>query len=315
MRRIGDRASGPLWAITSYYAFDDPPGGRRRLGVFREFRRRLNAPLVTVELSRDGEFHLGPDDTDVLVRIQGGALLWQKERLLNLAVEALPAECEVVAWVDGDILFDREDWADEALRLAESHALVHLFRRAHHLGPENFDVSGPYIRTCDSTACLLSENALPEAYFATETGLQGNFQCGIGWAARRELLERCGLYDGMILGSGDKVIFFAACGRSEAAVQAYRMSEPHARHYRAWARRFASEVTGRLGYVDCNSAHLWHGDLASRGYSDRYNGFESFGFDPYLDIGRGPSGAWEWTSDKPQLHAFTTRYFDRRRSG
>ena len=84
---MGDRWQGSFWAITTYYPFDDPPGQRRRLQVYREFRRRLRLPLVTVELSLNG-FHLSPDDAEVLVQIPDGALLWQKERLLNVALSS-----------------------------------------------------------------------------------------------------------------------------------------------------------------------------------------------------------------------------------
>ena len=73
----------PIWAITSYYTYDDPPGVKRRLGVFREFRRQLQVPLLVVELSHDGARDLVEDDAEIIVRVSGGALLWQKERLLT----------------------------------------------------------------------------------------------------------------------------------------------------------------------------------------------------------------------------------------
>jgi hypothetical protein len=55
------------------------------------FRANLGAPLVTVELSFDGRFELTDQDADVLIQLCGGALLWQKERLLNLALKAVPS--------------------------------------------------------------------------------------------------------------------------------------------------------------------------------------------------------------------------------
>jgi len=83
--RSGRAASDRLWAVTAYF---DPFGDGQRLPAYREFRRRLLAPLVAVELSFGDTFHLDEEDADIVVRLQGGAVLWQKERLLNLALRA-----------------------------------------------------------------------------------------------------------------------------------------------------------------------------------------------------------------------------------
>ena len=36
-----------------------------------------------MELSFDGEFELEEKDADILIQLSGGAVLWQKERLLK----------------------------------------------------------------------------------------------------------------------------------------------------------------------------------------------------------------------------------------
>jgi hypothetical protein len=79
------RSESSLWAITSYFTFDDPPGVKRRLQAYREFRRHLQIPLAAVELSHKGNFDLCSEDAEVLIQVSGGAILWQKERLLFVA--------------------------------------------------------------------------------------------------------------------------------------------------------------------------------------------------------------------------------------
>jgi hypothetical protein len=76
-----------LWAITYYF---NPMRYESRRLNYRVFRRRLGIPLLAVELSFDGISDLGRDDADILVSLHGGDILWQKERLLNLALGALP---------------------------------------------------------------------------------------------------------------------------------------------------------------------------------------------------------------------------------
>ena len=91
---------------------------RRRLANFRIFRQYLQMPLVAVELAFGPEFELLPRDAEILVQLRDGAMLWQKERLLNLALKALPNGCNKVAWLDCDIIFDRPDWVEAAISLS-----------------------------------------------------------------------------------------------------------------------------------------------------------------------------------------------------
>ena len=96
-----------LWAITSYF---NPAGYRNRLENFRKFRRRLAVPLLAVEFRYGERFELEDGDADLLLRLPGRDVLWQKERLLNVAMTHLPAECTAVASLDCDVVFERDDW-------------------------------------------------------------------------------------------------------------------------------------------------------------------------------------------------------------
>ena len=85
-----------LWAITAYF---NPAGFHNRLRNYRVFRENLGAPLVAVEFSHEGRFELCATDADILLQIAGGDVMWQKERLLNLALASLPSDCTHVAWI------------------------------------------------------------------------------------------------------------------------------------------------------------------------------------------------------------------------
>ncbi len=95
-------SDGRLWAVTAYF---NPCRYRTRLENFRTFRERLAVPLVAVELVYGGRPELEAGDANVLVRVEGHNVLWQKERLLNVALSLLPDRCEAVAWVDCDLVF------------------------------------------------------------------------------------------------------------------------------------------------------------------------------------------------------------------
>ncbi len=118
------------WAITAYF---DPLDCGNRLETYREFRRNLRVPLVAVELSFDDRFDLGPGDADILIQVRGDDVLWQKERMLNIGLRALPDRCDAVAWLDCDSVFVREDWVAASRRQLENFALVQPFERLHYL--------------------------------------------------------------------------------------------------------------------------------------------------------------------------------------
>jgi len=311
-------STSPLWAITSYSTLDDPPHSKRRLAAFREFRKRLAAPLVAVEFTEDdAEFDLTDKDAEILVSVRGGAKLWQKERLLNIALDALPDSCDTVAWVDCDLVFESDDWTEKARVALVDNGLVQLFRRIHFLneGVKPSDADNlSQTRTLDSLAWAWHQGSITAEMFAIPE-VSTRFRCtpGFAWAARRDLLERHRFYDCLILGGADKATLNAACGEPAGLLRALCLSPRQENHYLAWAERFSAEVNGQIGFVAGDAYHLWHGDIAFRGYSTRYENFDRFDFDPEIDIAEAPSGAWEWATEKPQLHDWARAYFESRK--
>ena len=110
------RDSSPLWAVTCL--FGDVINGRR-LANYRVFRDALQVPLIAVELAFNGRTQLKRDDADVVISLTGGDVMWQKERLLNLALAHLPDACRYVAWLDSDVILRREDWPLATCRLLD----------------------------------------------------------------------------------------------------------------------------------------------------------------------------------------------------
>src|SRR4051794_12056501 len=121
-----------LWAITSFF---NPAGYRRRLDNYRVFRRELAVPLIAVELSYGSPCELRPADADVLIQLRDGDVLWKKKRLLNIALRALPEECDKVIWIDCDTIAGRDDWPDLVRRCLDTFPLVQTFDQLFHLPP------------------------------------------------------------------------------------------------------------------------------------------------------------------------------------
>jgi hypothetical protein len=298
-------ASQELWGITCFFNWNR---SRRRLANYRLFRQHVQVPLVTVELSFGGEFELQPGDADLLVQLRGGALLWQKERLLNIALKALPSECRKVVWMDGDTIVAADDWPARVSRALDECPIVQPYDRLFHLEP-GADAPNPGarpaaslaygIRSGQPAADCLKWNPRPELR---------NLSRGSMWAARRELLDEHGFFDACIVGGADKAIACAAYGLQEALPRLHAMNERQREYYLAWAEPFSRAVSGSVTCVQADVFHLWHGAAADRRYRERHEGLQPFAFDPGRDIAIGENGVWHWSSDKPLLHDYVERY-------
>jgi hypothetical protein len=103
------------------------------------FRANLGVPLVTVELSFNDRFELTDQDADILIQLRGGALLWQKERLLNLGLKAVPSNATKIAWFDCDVILKRSDWVEEAKSQLKEFRVIQLFSEAVHVNSEDYE--------------------------------------------------------------------------------------------------------------------------------------------------------------------------------
>ncbi len=297
-----------LWAITSYF---NPSNYKNRLITYRTFKEHLRVPLIAVELSFGGRFELQNDDADIVVRLIGRDVLWQKERLLNIALRSLPPECDVVAWLDADVIFASDDWPQRAQAALERFCIVQLFTERCNLA------RGATRNGSDWTPVEL---AAPGVGYAIAAGkrvdlqipgayLTGGSTTGLAWAARRSLLDRHGLYDAHILGAGDRAIACAAIGRFDFWVEAAAANSLQERHYRAWGEPFFADVTNGIGFIDGRIFHLWHGDGKDRRFAQKHREFRKFGFDPFSDIAIEANGCWRWSTAKPEMHRYLLDYF------
>ncbi|ROZ77117.1 hypothetical protein [Ramlibacter sp. WS9] len=316
------RPAGPFWAVTSYY---NPAGYQRRRANYRLFRQHLQLPLLTVEWSHDGRFELGPGDADILIQLDGGDVMWQKERLLNIGIARLPAECTKVAWLDCDVVFENTAWPKQALAQLENARLVQLFEHVVHIMPTPIerllqDASwrgAGVLKRRTSTARLYCDaksagnmdmlGVPPEGQSFAYPGSNGH-----AWAAHRSLLEDHPLFDAWVLGGGDAAYLYAAAGLSADQIRMCGLAAAQASHYLQRAAPLERAIDGRLAWVPGTLLHLWHGDPADRKYRERYTILERHGFDPRRFLKRSASGVWEWADVPSGLPDEIRAYFEQR---
>jgi hypothetical protein len=99
-----------MWIVTTYF---NPSGYKIKSSNYETFAATLTDSglnwIVVEGAFGDRSFDLVPSGNCIQVR--AGDVMWQKERLINLALRHLPGDCTKVAWLDSDILFANPDWA------------------------------------------------------------------------------------------------------------------------------------------------------------------------------------------------------------
>jgi hypothetical protein len=302
-----------LWVITCYF---NPHGYQSRLRNYTIFRQALDRSginCLTVECAFGQQRFVLPETGSVRLRCQ--TILWQKERLLNVALAHLPPECRKVAWMDADILFVNPDWAVRTSGLLERYAVVQLFDRVIRL-PQGQQSAEARKEAWRSFGAVYARR--PQILLSADFARHGH--TGFGWAARREVLAAQGFFDTCIAGSGDHVMAHAFCGDWQSGCIQRVLDEGHPggpnhhmEHFVEWSRAVYSGVRAAVGYVPGTILHLWHGETADRRYVTRNRDLAGFAFDPRADVRVGAGGCWEWNSDKPALHQWAIDYFRHRK--
>jgi hypothetical protein len=304
-----------MLVVTSYF---NPMKSRRRLANYRAFRSRLDAPLLTVELSFDGRFELTSADADHLIQLSGGDVMWQKEQLLNIALEAVPNHVENVAWIDCDVVFESRDWPQAAKEALKSVSVIQLFSEVRYLdrsSSDNLDFeatpelvrlsAGSQLRDGEfKDVCLVK----PVSANAPKVPWPAN---GFAFAAKKSIVCNSKLYAHGVLDGGDILFLCAIYGEFDIAMERLKHNEMQRRHYLEWARRAEASFGGRVGYIPGRIYHLWHGDLINRNYMGRHELMADF--DPYRDIQQASNGVWLWSDPQSELARNVKDYFTSRK--
>ncbi len=320
--------TGDFWAVTSFF---NPAGFRSRRRNFEQFRRALEIPLLVVELvpgSSAGE--LGSEDADVVLRVDGDPRIWQKERLLNLGIAALPSHARFVTWLDCDLVFLSPGWSARARALLAAHGgLVQPFRDVHHASVQA-SAGGAGARCLEmcrqgfawawQQGVLTGDDPLARLVTPSEDGAAPSPECieqtrpepGFAWAARREDLQRCPLYERNVIGGGDGLLAYAGVGRQDLIPKNW-MSPAHTAHYVAWAKQVHRFWRAELHPLEGDLMHLPHGRLVDRDYVGRNRILIAHGYDPRIDVVAAPGEGLRWASHRESLAEELQAYFMRRR--
>jgi hypothetical protein len=257
--------------------------------------------LIAVELSFDGRFDLQKDDADILIQISGGAVVWQTQCLLNIALKHVPSDANKIAWLDCDIIFADPGWPAKAETALDRYTLIQPFSEALMLrqGEQSKSPNATYAKRIAITK-------LRQAQDLNVIGENHGFAM-LAWAARRDYLEHNKFYNAAIIGGADMLSFAAINREPDLAIRRFNLNPNFARHYAQWAARFPKSSLENFNSIDGEIWHLWHGDLINRQRRSRWDIVRDF--NPYLDIKLSDDGVWEFTEQGKRLEAAIKAFF------
>lgn len=269
-------ANAGLWVVIPHF---NPCGFTSRRENIRATLGRLPVPACVAELGFGGRFDMQPGDAAKVLRFEDGDALWQKERLVNLAVRQLPASCHAVAVLDADFLFADPDWHRQAVALLQHFCAVQPFSEWATLERDvALDWAGRRL--------ALPEDPRPSVMAArSRKGVPGG-----AWVYRRSYLAACGLYDACLVGGGDAV---NAGPWVPGLVQPDLFTTGHQTHIRRWGGPAKAATGARAGLVRGAACSIRHGCREKRQLRDRHAILRRHDFDPYRDLARGRDGCWK----------------------
>lgn len=293
----------------------NPTNSKTRKSNFFKFYTALDVsdvPIFVVELLFPGQKSDLDGKVTNLHVIKSGAVAWQKERLLNKLISMLPAQYTKVVWTDIDILFGENpgEWLEKISHALENSVVVQGFEKIERL--PRFGRNLFRSNTAISFGKIWSNSNRSKSIVGDYSN---HGHTGYTWAARREFLEECGLYDCCMSGTGDHLMAHAFVADLDAwcVAAVFEGNDKYRDHFHLWAEQAAEKTGGQIGFVDVDLTHLWHGNSRNRKHRLRDAELNVLKFDPSQDLVTTSNGTWEWSSKGRRLVPWAKEFFRARK--
>lgn len=290
-----------FYAITSYF---NNAHTKERLNNYRIFKENLTLPLITVEWASDGIFELNQNDADILIQIKEGDLMWQKERLLNIAIDKLPPSSEFVAWLDCDIIFHDPKWHLKAKDLLKRYDFIQLFEKVNYLPKiplSMYSIANNEAIKYEHEVNSITKNLeAGESLFnkegdnvwgAMKLNINGN--PGMAFASRVSIIKKHYFYDKNIVGAGDLILISSLFNKTNEVFENRELSNAHKSDIEKWAYKICQEKY-KVSFLPGQISHLWHGHLKNRNYASRWKILNDHKYDPLKALSINSSHTWSW---------------------
>jgi hypothetical protein len=310
-----DRVADPLYVVTVIF---NPIRFRSRWRLYQDFEKRVSEAggiLYTVEAAfGNRDFAVTDAGNPRHIQVRSQSELWLKENLINIGIQRLPSDWKYVAWVDADVTFVRDDWANETLHVLQHHPVCQMWTEGMDMSPDHTPFAHYHsFAWCYQNAPLMPIPPGGDYYYMPQAaGKKGIYwHAGYAWAARRSAIDQLGgLIDWAVAGSADYHMAYALVNRAKETIQNPNISASYRAGVLEWQARAERYIKRDLGYVQGLVLHHWHGKKANRAYRTRWSALK--GFDPPYDLKKDWQGIHQLTDRNNELRDGLRAYFNAR---
>jgi hypothetical protein len=306
---IRHNALNDLWLISCYY------NPNQYLSITNNFNRFIgsvenaNLNYLIVECTFGEQDFILPKSRHI-IKVRTSDVLWQKERLLNIALANLPDNCKKVVWIDCDVLFENPDWARETSARLDHARVIQPFREAVRL-PEHAIENNNEGERYFSFAYIYQQDPL----LVSDGNYNLHGHTGFAWATHKKIIQRHGLYDVCLSGNADHLMAHSFVGRWDTACthRVIGANRSYFDHYTKWSKEIYGTVNAEVDFVDGLLLHLWHGDLKDRNYTHHQKALAHFEFNPSTDIVLNEAGCWQWNHSNAEFKNWAKDFYASRK--
>lgn len=300
---------------------------RYRLARMQEefLKRCSNIILYTVEAAYGHRHHeLVHVDNPHHLSVRIKSEIWIKENMINLAVKhLLPRDWKYMAWIDGDIIWNKTTWAVEAIQQLQHYAVIQPWQDALDLGPhqnilscfksfgfQHFQQFESEMRNHHGHGNLKLRGPMTSSMPNKDYRKWGH--TGYAWCCTRTFWENIKeLMDWCILGSADHNMALAMVGHVERSIH-QGTTDGFKRKCLEWQERAVRVSHEEVGCTVDRLEHFFHGSKIKRYYGSRWQILIDYKFDPYKDLRYDDQGILMLVG-KPKLEQ-AIRHYNRSRN-
>ena len=304
IKQFPEKLLGSFWGLTSFFNPENHKNKLENYYIFREANKKQGLKLITVECAFENRpFQLTAQDADILIQVRSNSVLWQKERLLNIALSNLPKDCDKIVWLDCDIIFLNQDWVFETVKMLENYVIVKPFKRAVRISKKD---SQKIVKTNFIDLNKITKSHNDYCFDSCDDNNFIRYASVFAWAGRRSAFSELGFYDKMIVGGGDFVMTTAFIGHEPIITN---ISAELKNDIDVWSKEVFINTKNSLAFVDGEIIHLFHGTTKNRKYTARFNILKINNFNPGNDLRLNEYQCFEWNNNKQDLHLQVKSYF------
>jgi len=223
----------------------NPARSRSSIKLYLNFKRqmeRFGVKLITIECAyEDAPFTLTRQNYEPHnIQVSTQSAFFQKERLINLALNKLPNDAKYVVWCDCDVEFLNPLWVSDTIKALHVFKTVQVFDDVVSLGHNGEEIK----KERGFAAQLYEKPDMDKNAFESST-----ITCGYAWGFRMEALKEIGgLLDFSPLGNCEKIMAYCLAKRMDD----YVPSNLHANFkelVKAWQKKTSVTFSAGIGFI------------------------------------------------------------------